>query len=152
MRLAVDGTGRLAVVLQTQTESTAVQLSITLVDMGGSGKAAAAAGAGAAGGGSGGSLSSQSEVIVGNEAAVEPALERRGLRPLQQAPSEAQLRAAVPAVLWNGEAVRRRNTPAAAAWCWSRCCWAMLAALAAPVSAAQLLPLAHASRISSMLC
>lgn len=100
VRLAVDGTGRLAVVLLTQAGgSAAVQLAITLVDVAGGGKAGGGGAAGVS------PLSDQTEMVVGSEAAVEPELLRRGLQPLQQAPSEAQLRAAVPAVLWNGEAV-----------------------------------------------
>ena len=149
MRLAVDGTGRLAVVLQTQTDAAAVLLSITLVEVGPGGKAEAGAGAAGAGGIS--SLSNQSEVIVGSEAGVEPELLRRGLRPLQQAPSEAQLRAAVPAVLWNGEAVRR-GSAAGCCRCCCRCRWALLAAQAAPASAARLPPPAHPCPVTAPLC
>ena len=108
MRLATAGDGRLAVVLQSPAKNSAgdVQLAITTVPLpadGGDGGRGRGRGSGSINGG----MSGTEEVWVagGSEAVVLAELAKRGLAPLPAPPDDAQLRAAVPAALWNGEAV-----------------------------------------------
>lgn len=99
MVLATDAQGRLAVGLlfEEQPGQAAVQLRLGYAD---------AAGAFGRGGSGGSSSSFFLDARLGSREAAADELRRRGFTPLAQ-PSWAQLEAAVPLALWEGEHVRR---------------------------------------------